>query len=61
MAVNGSDAARVNQVLTTTLDRYAPKISNELAKNDGVIEVFGKRGAIKVVREPELRVQVAIF
>lgn len=48
MAVNGADSARVNRVLTTTLDRYSPQISNELARNDGIIGVFGARGAIKM-------------
>lgn len=49
MAVSGADSARVNRVLTVTLDRYAPKISNELAKNDAVLTVFGLRGALKIV------------
>lgn len=49
MAVNGADSARVNRVLTTTFDRYSPQISNELARNDGIIGMFGLNGAIKVV------------
>lgn len=49
MAVSGADADRINRVLTTTLDRYSPKISNELARNDGVVAVFGARGRIEVV------------
>lgn len=49
MAIDGSDGARVNRVLTTTLDRYSAKISNELARNDGVIGVLGAKGRIKVV------------
>lgn len=48
MAINGADSARVNRVLTTTLDRYSPKISNELARNDGIIAVFGARKRINV-------------
>jgi hypothetical protein len=39
---------RVNRVLTTTLQRFSPQISNELARNDGVIAVFGAKGRIKV-------------
>ena len=38
----------LNRVLTVTLDRYAKKISNELARLDGVIAVFGKKGRILV-------------
>ena len=48
MAVNGADSARVNAILTTTLDRYSPQISNEIARNDGVITVFAKNGRIIV-------------
>lgn len=49
MAISGTDASRENRVLTTTLDRYSPQISNEIARNDGVVGIFGARGAIKVV------------
>lgn len=49
MAISASDANRINRALTVTADRYAPKISNEIARNDGVIAVFGLRGGIKVV------------
>jgi len=52
MSIDGSDAARVNRVLTTTLDRYLGSkkgISNELKRNDGIIAVFGDRKRIEVV------------
>lgn len=49
MAISAADADRINRVLTTTLDRYSPKISNELARNDGIVAVFGANGRIKVV------------
>ncbi len=48
MAVSGADGARLNRVLTVTLDRYSPQISNELARNDGIIGIFGARKAIKM-------------
>jgi len=57
MAVSGTDANRVNRVLTTTLDRYSPQISNEIARNDGVVAVFGNRGAIKVVSGGERAIE----
>lgn len=57
MAISGSDASRVNRVLTTTLDKYSPRISNELARNDGVIGVFGLRGAIKMANGGERAVE----
>lgn len=49
MAVDGSDNARINRVLTTTLDRYSPKISNELARNEGIVAVFGARKRIHII------------
>ncbi len=49
MAVDGSDGARTNRVLTTTLDRYSPKISNELARNEGIVAVFGARKRIDII------------
>ena len=48
MAINGADAARENRVLTTTLDRYSPKIANELKRNEGIVAVFGARKRITV-------------
>jgi len=48
MAISAADADRVNRVLTTTLDRYSPNISNEIKRNDGVITVFSERGRIIV-------------
>lgn len=48
-AISGADSARVNRVLTTTLDRYSPNIANELARNDGIITVFGMRNRIKMI------------
>lgn len=48
MSVNSADSARVNRVLTTTLDRYSKTISNELARNDGILQVFGMRKRIKM-------------
>jgi len=48
MAISGADAAKINRVLTTTLDRYSPKISNELARNDGIVAIFGNNGRIKI-------------
>ena len=47
--IDGSDAGRVNRVLTTTLDRYSPNISNEIKRNEGVVAVFGDRKWIKVI------------
>lgn len=48
MAISGADTALLNRVLTTTLDRYSSTISNEIARNDGVVAVFGADGSIKV-------------
>jgi hypothetical protein len=48
MPISGADASKINRVLTTTLDRYSPKISNELARNDGIIALFGANGRIKI-------------
>lgn len=49
MAVNGADSAKVNRVLTTTLDAYInKKIVNDLARNDAVVGLFGGNGRIKV-------------
>lgn len=49
MAVPGSDAAKVNRVLTTTLDAYINKvIVNDLARNDAIVGMFGANGRIRV-------------
>ena len=48
MAISGADASRINRVLTTTFDKFSPKISNEIAKNDGVVAVFGANERIKI-------------
>lgn len=55
MAVSGAN--QVNRVLTTTLDRYSPSISNEIARNDGVVAIFGNRKAIKVVTGGERAIE----
>jgi hypothetical protein len=49
MAVSGADSAVENRILTTTLARYSPQISNEIARNDGVVSVFALDGRIKIV------------
>jgi hypothetical protein len=48
MAISAADSARVNRVLTTTFDRYSPKISNEIVKQDGILRVFAAKKAIVV-------------
>jgi hypothetical protein len=57
MAISGADTAKVNAVLTTTLDRYSPQISNEIARNDGIVAMFGLNGAIKVVTGGERAIE----
>lgn len=57
MAVSGADTARENRVLTTTLDRYSPQISNELKRNDGVVAAFGVNNAIKMADGGERAVE----
>lgn len=57
MAVSILEADRINRVLTTTLMRYSPNISNELARNDGIVAVFGSKGRIKQVRGGEMAVE----
>ena len=57
MPVSAAEADRVNRVLTTTLARYSPKISNEIARNDGVVAVFGLNGRIKVVDGGEMAIE----
>ncbi len=49
MAINAADTARLNAVLTTTLDRYSDVISNDLKRNEAVVAMFGANGRIKVV------------
>ena len=61
MAISGADSAKVNRVLTTTLDRYSEKISNEIARNEGVIAAYGLEGAIKVVSGGERAIETVDY
>lgn len=49
MAISGSDTSLENRVLTTTLQRYGSAISNEIKRNDSVVEIFGAKERIEVV------------
>lgn len=49
MAVSGADTSLETRVLSTTLQRYGASISNEIKRNDSVVEVFGAKERIEVV------------